>query len=43
MCKIIHFMGVLLDEIKIELKEPTSVIEEWCYTYKSNMILRPGL
>ena len=36
-------MGVLLDEIKIELEELTSVVEEWCYTHKSNVILQPGL
>ena len=42
-CKVIHFMGVLLDEIKIELEEPTSIVEEWCYTHKSNVISWPGL
>ena len=38
MCKIIHVKGVLLDELKIELEEPTSVIEEWCYIRKFNML-----
>ena len=38
MCKIIHVKGVLLDELKIELEEPTSIIEEWCYTHKFNMV-----
>ena len=42
-CKIIHLEGVLLDEIKIELEEPTSVIEEWCCTRKSNVLSRAGL
>ena len=43
MCKIIHVMGVLLDELKIELQEPTSVVEERCYTHKSNVPSQAGL
>ena len=43
MCKIIRLKGVLLDEIKIELEEPTSIIEEWGYTRKSKVPSRTGL
>ena len=38
-----HLKGVLLDEIKIELEEPTSIVEEWYYTRKSNVLSRADL
>ena len=43
MCKFIHLKGILLDELKIDLEELTGIIEEWCYTHKSNVLSRMGL
>ena len=43
MRKVIHLKGVLLDKLKVELEEMTSLIEEWCYIRKSDMLSRTGL
>ena len=43
MRKVIHLKGVLPDKLKVELEEPTSIIEEWCYIRKSDALLRTDL
>ena len=43
MRKVIHLKGMLIDKLKVELEEPTSIVEESCYIRKSNIFSRTGL